>query len=83
MDDEAAEAAEGMSAQAIRQALEVLRLKWGERFVFRYDPDRVPVGRAEVFGWWVVERGRIGSFLSADSPDELDAMLTDLKGTNL
>ena len=62
MDEAAPQAADSMSSEDVDKALDVLRLLWGDEYLFGFDPDR---------GWWVIKEGRLESLLTADSPEEL------------
>ncbi len=66
MDEAAPQAAEG--SEDVARALDVLRLLWGDSYLFGYDPDK---------GWWVIREGRLGSLLIADSAEELARLLDE------
>jgi hypothetical protein len=72
MGDAAPQAAEGMSAEEIEKALNVLRLVYRDEYMFGHDPEH---------GWWVIRKGDLSSLLTADSPGELGKMLEDEYGT--
>ena len=72
MDEGAAPQAAGISGEDTGKALEALRLLWDDSYTFGYDPDR---------GFWAIRDGRIGSLLTADSPEELARLLEDAGGT--
>ena len=72
MDDTAPPRAVGKNDEDMGKALELLRLLWGEEYLFGHDPDR---------GWWVTKNGRIGSLLTAGSPEELARLLGEAEGT--
>lgn len=68
MDQAAPQAADCTAGDGTRQALDALRAVWGDGYMFGHDPEH---------GWWVIKDGRIGSVLTANSPEELSQMLTD------
>lgn len=72
MDEAAPQAAEGMSPEGTAKALDVLRLLWGEEYLFGWDAEH---------RWWVIRDGNIGSILTAGSPEELGGKLADEAGT--
>jgi hypothetical protein len=49
---------------------EVLRLLWGDSYLFGYDQ-----------GWWAIRDGRLGSLLTAVAPEELGRPLGEAEGT--
>jgi hypothetical protein len=69
MSEAAPQAAGGTSA--VSQALDALRLKWNGIYATGHDPET---------GWWATRNGQIGSLLTADEPDQLDAAITDEYG---
>jgi hypothetical protein len=72
MGDAEPQAAEGMCAEDIEKALDVLRLLWGDEYMFGFDPEH---------GWWVIKNGHLISLLTADSPERLGKVLADEAGT--
>jgi hypothetical protein len=50
----------------IGQALSLLQLLYGDRYTFGQDPDR---------GFWVIENGKIGSLLTAPTPEALGGLI--------
>ena len=69
-DTEAApQAAEGMSAEAIEKALNVLRTVWGDEYMFGFDQEHGCC--------WVIKAGNLGSLLTAPTPEELGKQLSD------
>jgi hypothetical protein len=69
-DTEAApHAAEGMSAEQIEQALNVLRAAWGGEYMFGFDQEHDC--------WWVIRSGNLGSLLTAPTAQELGNKLGD------
>jgi hypothetical protein len=50
------------------RALEALRLDWGGAYLTGHDDER---------GWWAARRDRIGSLMTAGTPDELRQALAD------
>lgn len=67
MGEAAPQAAEGMSAEDTDKALRVLRLLWGDEYLFGYD------GKHGC--WWAIKAGNLGSLLTAPNPKELGKML--------
>jgi hypothetical protein len=72
--NEAAPQAAGMSGEETGEALDVLRLLWGDAHLFGYDPER---------GFWAIKEGHLGSLLTADGPEELARLLEEAEGTGL
>lgn len=70
--DEAAmpQAASGSTADliAVSQALEALRLGWGDVYMFSYEDER---------GYWAAKRQPGSAWLSAGTPEELGRLLAD------
>ncbi|HEX3962535.1 MAG TPA: hypothetical protein VHZ03_38890 [Trebonia sp.] len=74
MDEAAPQAASGMISEDAARALDVLRLIWGDSFIFGTDHEH---------GWWVIRDGKIGSILTSDSPERLGMLLAEQEGTGL
>ena len=71
MSEAAPQAASAPTAE-IRQALDYLRLLWGDEFTFGWDPER---------GFWATRNGSIGSILTAETAKDLARKLEDAEGT--
>lgn len=67
MSEAAPQAAEGISAGDIEKALGVLRLLWGDEYLFGYD--------REHGCFWVIKGGNLGSLLTAPAVEELGRKL--------
>jgi hypothetical protein len=76
MGEVAPQAAEGAYRGDVDQALGLLRLFYGDRYTFGYDPEHNP-GEP----WWVMEDGRIGALLTAPTPEALGALIDSGTGT--
>jgi hypothetical protein len=72
MDEAAPQAAVGMSAADIEQALALLDMVWGDEFKFGHDTAK---------GFWATRHGTIGTLATAESPEDLGKMLADQAGT--
>jgi len=68
MGEAAPQAAEGMSAEEIGNALEALRFDWGGFYMIGYD---------DVRGWWAALHGRIRGLITAGGPGELRAAMAE------
>jgi hypothetical protein len=67
MNEVVAQAAAGMSTEDA-QALEVLRLLWGDEYSVGYDDDH---------GWWAARNGVAGHILEAPGAEMLGTMMAD------
>lgn len=66
MDEAPPQAAEGKTAD--QQALEALRLEWGQFY---------RIGRDAVRDWWAQRRDGLGGDITAGTPDELRAAVAE------
>ena len=67
MGEAAPRAAERAYRGDVEQALSLLRLLYGDEYTFGYDP------AADEF--WVIRNGRMGSLLTAPTPEALGGLL--------
>jgi hypothetical protein len=67
MGEAAPQAAEGTYRGDVEQALGLLRLLYGDEYTFGYDP------AADEF--WVIRNGKIGSLLTAPTPEALGGLI--------
>jgi hypothetical protein len=69
MSDETAapQAAEGTYSGDVEQALSLLRLLYGDEYTFGYDAERGE--------FWVIKDGKIGSLLTAPTPEALGGLI--------
>jgi hypothetical protein len=74
MNEAAPQSASGMISEDAARALDVLRLIWGDSYMFGTDDEH---------GWWVIRDGKIGSILTADSAERLGTLLAEQEGTGL
>lgn len=71
MGDAAPQAAGGTHTEDVQQALEYLRLLWGDEFLIGHDEH----------GYWATRHGDVGGrILRADDPDELGELMNDYPG---
>jgi hypothetical protein len=53
---------------AEQDALEALRLHWGEHYLIGHNPE---------IGWWAARRNVTGHLITAQGPDELHAAMAE------
>ena len=71
MDEAAPQAAGGTHAEDVQQALDYLRLLWGDEFLIGHDEQ----------GYWSAPNGQIGQIIRAGDPGELGELMNGDAGT--
>ena len=70
MGEAAPQAAGGTHTEDVQQALEYLRLLWGDEFLIGHDDQ----------GYWAAPRRATGKIIRADDPGELGGLMNDYAG---
>jgi hypothetical protein len=72
MSEAASQAASGTGSDEIEQALDYLRLLWGDEFLIGHDAE----------GYWSTRHGDVGGpIMRADDPEKLGELMNDYPGT--
>jgi hypothetical protein len=71
MGEAAPQAAGGTHTEDVQQALEYLRLLWGDEFMIGHDEQR----------YWSAPNGQIGHIMRADDPGKLGGLMNDYART--
>ena len=70
MSEAAPQAAGGTYTEDVQQALDYLRLLWGDEFLTGHDEH----------GYWAAPHGQIGHMMRADDPGKLGGLMNDYAG---